>query len=274
MSWRVLVRQFSNVRRAVLLLAVLAGTFVAAPTPLGAAGTFRFPQPPFTSPLSRTGGSAAGFCKAGLKRLGSRTAAYAAVVERSAIVWRTPGRGFLASFEPKNANTYPTVFGVRGAVLDRHCKARWYRVQVPLRPNGSMGYVRADAVWLGRVTTRIVVDLSERRVTLFRRGRVVIHAPAAIGAPATPTPRGHFYVSQRLVPTDRTGPYGPAAIGLSAFSNVLTGWTQGGPIAIHGTNQPQLIGLRATNGCIRLHNQAVTRLFRATPAGTPVVVTR
>jgi lipoprotein-anchoring transpeptidase ErfK/SrfK len=122
------------------------------------------------------------------------------------------------------------------------------------------------------VTTRIVVDLSERRVSLFRRGRLVLHATAAIGMPATPTPRGRFYVNQRLVPRDQSGPYGPAAIGISAFSNVLTGWAQGGPIAIHGTNQPWSIGFRATNGCIRLNNPFLTRLFRATPAGTPVVV--
>src|SRR2546423_7621812 len=41
----------------------------------------------------------------------------------------------------------------------------------------------------------------------------------------------------RLIPTDPSGPYGPGAIGISAFSNVLTGWAQGGPVAIHGTNE-------------------------------------
>jgi len=216
----------------------------------------------------------AGRCAAGVKPLGSGRVAYAAVLERSALVYHTPGRGVLARFAKKNVNTYPTVLGVRSALLDRDCKRSWYRVQLPLRPNGVLGYVRADAVWLGRVRTRIVVDLSERRVTLYRGGRRLLRARAAIGARATPTPRGRFYVNQRLVPRDRTGPYGPGAIGISAFSNILTGWTQGGPIAIHGTNQPWSIGLRTTNGCIRLHNQVLKRLFRATPAGTPVIVRR
>ena len=215
-----------------------------------------------------------GQCVAGLKRVGSGNLAYAAVLKRTAIVYRAPGRGELARLATRNENTYPTVLGVRAALRDRDCSRRWYRVQLPLRPNGLTGYVRANAVWLGRVTTRIVVDLSERRVTLYRRGRLILHATAAIGAHATPTPRGRFYVNQRLVPRDRTGPYGPGAIGISAFSNVLTGWTQGGPIAIHGTNQPWSIGLRTTNGCIRLHNQVLKKLFRATPAGTPVVVRR
>jgi hypothetical protein len=246
------VRQFSNVRRAVIL-----GLFAAAS-------------------LAMASPSAAerGLCPGGQKRLGSGWAAYAAVLERPANVYRSPGAGVVARLEEKNLNTYSTVLGVHAVVLDRDCRARWYRVQLPLRPNGSTGYVRANAVWLGRVTTRIVVDLSERRVSLFRRGRLIMRAKAAIGASATPTPRGRYYVNQRLVPRNRRGPYGPAALGISAFSNVLTGWTQGGPIAIHGTDQPQTIGRRTTNGCIRLHNQVVKRLFRATPAGTPVLVRR
>jgi hypothetical protein len=244
------VRQFSDVRRAVLLFLLLG---LLAPDPASAER---------------------GVCAGGMKPLGSGRVAYAVVVERSAAVYRRPGGGVLARFQPKNLNTYPTVFGVRGAMLDRECRRSWYRVQLPMRPNGVTGYVRARGLWLGRVTTRIVVDLSERRVTLFRGGRRYLSAMAAIGTPATPTPVGRFYVNQRLVPKDRRGPYGPGAIGISAFSNVLTGWTQGGPIAIHGTDQPWSIGLPVTNGCLRLHNHVLKRLFRATPAGTPVLVRR
>ena len=215
-----------------------------------------------------------GTCAAGVKRLGSGKVAYAAVVKRSAVVYHRPGGRIVARLEARNANTYPTVLGVRAAVLDRECRRRWYRVQLPMRPNGVTGYVRARGLWVGRVTTRIVVDLSERRVTLFRKGRRFLRAKAAIGTSATPTPIGRFYVNQRLVPRARRGPYGPGAIGISAFSNVLTGWMQGGPVAIHGTNQPWSIGHPVTNGCIRLHNPVLKRLFRATPAGTPVLVRR
>ena len=77
---------------------------------------------------------------------------------------------------------------------------------------------------------------------------------AAVGAAATPTPTGRYYVNQRLIPDDPGGPFGPGAIGISAFSNVLTGWTQGGPIAIHGTNEPWSIGHAVSNGCIRVPN--------------------
>jgi lipoprotein-anchoring transpeptidase ErfK/SrfK len=132
--------------------------------------------------------------------------------------------------------------------------------------------VPAADVALAPVTTRIVVDVSARRIVLFRRGRPVLRTTVAVGAPATPTPTGRFYVNQRLIPNDPSGPFGPGAIGISAFSNVLTGWAQGGPIAIHGTNEPWSIGRNVSNGCIRVRNPVLRRLFAAALAGTPVII--
>ena len=125
---------------------------------------------------------------------------------------------------------------------------------------------------LGRVRTRIRVDVSARRLTLFRDGRPVLRTVVAVGSRATPTPTGSYYVNQRLVPANPSGPYGPAALGISAFSNVLTHWAQGGPVAIHGTNEPSSIGRAASNGCIRVRNRVLRRLFASTPAGTPVMI--
>ena len=71
---------------------------------------------------------------------------------------------------------------------------------------------------------------------------------------------------------DPGGPFGPSAVGIAAYSEVLTGWTQGGPIAIHGTNRPDLIGQAVSNGCVRVRNEVVTRIFDATLSGTPVVI--
>jgi lipoprotein-anchoring transpeptidase ErfK/SrfK len=123
------------------------------------------------------------------------------------------------------------------------------------------------------VAVRIVVDVSERRLTLFRDGTPELVATVAVGSPATPTPTGRFYVNQRLVPTDTRGPFGPGAVGISAFSTVLTGWAQGGPVAIHGTNEPWSIGHAVSNGCIRLPNATLQRVFREAVAGTPVIIT-
>ena len=212
-------------------------------------------------------------CDAGVTRpLGSARRSYAAVVQERAVAYREPEGERLASFGRENANGVPTVFAVRAQRLGEDCEPGWYHVQLPLKPNGVTGWVRARDVELAAVTTRIVVDLSARRVTLFDGGRPVLTARAAIGSSATPTPTGRYYVNQRLVPADPTGPFGPGAIGISAFSEVLTGWAQGGPIAIHGTNRPDLIGAAVSNGCIRVRNDLLRRLFDRTRAGTPVTV--
>jgi hypothetical protein len=214
-------------------------------------------------------------CRAGVEsRLGSQRLAYAAVANVPLRAYRKPGRAPFARFERRNVNGVATVFGVLGVVKSRNCKPLWFHVQLPMRPNGAVGWIRAYAVWIGRVRTRIEIDVSQHRLTFFRNGKRVFRARTAVGAPATPTPVGRFYVNQRLIPTDPRGPFGPGAIGISAFSNVLTGWTQGGPVAIHGTNEPWSIGRSVSNGCIRLPNPVLRRLFRAAPAGTPVIIRR
>jgi len=213
-------------------------------------------------------------CRSGAAtRVGSSRITVAAVVRTRARAYRGPGRRPFATFGRLNRNGYPTVFRVLASVRRRDCRAVWYRVQLPVRPNGVTGFVRAGAVDVGRVRTRIRVDVSARRLTLFRNGRLVLRTVVAVGARATPTPTGSYYVNQRLIPANTSGPYGPGALGISAYSNVLRNWAQGGPVAIHGTNEPWSIGRAASNGCIRVRNRVVRRLFAATPAGTPVTIT-
>jgi lipoprotein-anchoring transpeptidase ErfK/SrfK len=212
-------------------------------------------------------------CRPGAReRIGTGRRAFAAVVRVPTRAFRRPGQTPLARFGRLNVNGVPTVFGVLGRVVDGACRARWYRVQLPIKPNGVTGFVPAADVRVVPVRTRIEVDLSERRVTAFRDGRRIMRAAAAIGSSATPTPTGRYYVNQRLIPIDPTGPFGPGAIGISAFSEVLTGWTQGGPIALHGTNQPASVGRPVSNGCLRLRNDVLRRLFRVAFSGTPVVI--
>jgi hypothetical protein len=186
-------------------------------------------------------------------------------------VYRRPGGRPFARFGALNVNGVPMVFAGLDAVLGPRCKAAWYRVMVPLKPNGTVGYVKARAVNLRRVRSHLVIDVSERTLTAYHRGRLVFRTKAAVGATGTPTPLGRFYVNQRFR-ADPNGPYGWAAIGISAFSEVLTGWPQGGPVAIHGTNRPSLLGLPVSNGCIRISNHSVRRLWRLADTGTLVFV--
>jgi lipoprotein-anchoring transpeptidase ErfK/SrfK len=253
----------------------------AAAVALGPGSSTRRPIPPdlgvseVTSgrPQSKAFLAGPATCKAGTERkLRSRSLAFAGVATRRVTAYRKPGRQALRTFRRMNVNDFPTVFGVLAAVQDRACRPTWYRVQLPIRPNGSVGYVRAGTIELVAVRSRIVVDLSERRLSYYSGGKLVHRLTTAVGSKSTPTPTGRYYVNQRLIPTDPTGPYGPAAIGISAFSPVLIYWPQGGPIAIHGTNNPSSIGKPTSNGCLRLANDDLMLIWNKTPAGTPVVI--
>ncbi|MGH3031225.1 MAG: L,D-transpeptidase [Gaiellaceae bacterium] len=212
-------------------------------------------------------------CRPGREqRLGDERRAYAARAEGRVTAFARPGGRRVREFGPRNVNGVGTVFGVLAVVRDPSCEPAWYRVQLPIRPNGAVGYVSAADVRLLVVRTRIEVDLSERRIDFFRDGRRVVRATAGIGSDATPTPTGRYYVNQRLLAYDPEGPFGPGAIGISAFSPVLTSWAQGGPIAIHGTNDPSSIGRAVTNGCLRVPNDLLERMYESNPEGTPVLV--
>jgi lipoprotein-anchoring transpeptidase ErfK/SrfK len=212
-------------------------------------------------------------CLAGAREpLGDLQVAYAAHARGPVNAFGRPGGKVIERFDSVNVNGYPTVFGVLGVVVDETCEPAWYRVQLPIRPNGATGYVRANKVSLRKVETRIEVDLSARRIDVFRLGKRVMRLETAIGAAQTPTPTGSYYVNQLLAAKNERGPWGPGGIGISAFSPVLVDWPQGGPIAIHGTNVPSSIGQPTSNGCMRVDNESVRRLFKLIHAGTPVVI--
>ncbi len=200
------------------------------------------------------------------------TRSYAAVVRKLAVVRSKPGGKIIRQFGAVDQNDYPTVFGVVGKKVDRYCKATWYHVQLPVKPNGSTGWVAAAAVRTYAITSKVVVHLSTRRLVAYKGGKPVLAVPVAVGSAQTPTPVGRFYINERFILSDPNGPFGVAALGISAHSNVLTNWVQGGPIALHGTDEPLSIGHPDSHGCVRLSNADMRRLLPFAPAGTPVVI--
>jgi lipoprotein-anchoring transpeptidase ErfK/SrfK len=116
-----------------------------------------------------------------------------------------------------------------------------------------------------------VVNRGRRKATLLRDGRPVFRTAVGIGAPATPTPSGEFYV-RNLLHKYRSAFYGPVAFGTSARSAVASDWPAGGFVGIHGTDRPDLIPGEISAGCIRMTNRDIVRLARLMRVGTPVSV--
>ena len=156
--------------------------------------------------------------------------------------------------------------------VERDCRTGWYRVRLPRRPNGLVGWVRAWNVVERRLETRVVVDLDARRLTVFRRGRPVLAVPVAVGKDATPTPPGAYFIDRRYKLRDPHGVFGPAILAVSGFSEAPQGWARDNPIAVHGTSDPGSIGQAASAGCIRVRNDHALRLLDMLPTGTPIVI--
>ncbi len=148
----------------------------------------------------------------------------------------------------------------------------WVRVRLATLPNNSVGWIPRNALGgSAPVETHLVVDLDRFTATLFERGHMIFRAAVGVGKPSWPTPRGHFYVRNKVT-AYRSSFYGPIAFGTSARSEVLTDWPAGGFVGIHGTDRPDLLPGRVSHGCIRMRNSDILRLARLMPVGTPITV--
>jgi lipoprotein-anchoring transpeptidase ErfK/SrfK len=175
------------------------------------------------------------------------------------------------AFGPSQTLANPNELGAPLTLLVDRWEGGWLEVYLPERPNEATGWVSQDNVSLATDNLHIVVSLGLRLVALYRGDDQLFTAPVAVGTPASPTPMGHFFVTEVLKLTDPGDAYGPYALGLSGFSNTYDSFDGGpGQIAIHGTNQPQVIGGYASHGCVRLSNPDITALASQVPAGTPV----
>lgn len=165
----------------------------------------------------------------------------------------------------------PEVYPVLAARMDSAGRT-WLQIRVPKRPSGKTGWVPDEM--LGQmyiVRTALVVDRKKLRATLYKGGKKIWSAPVGIGKSSTPTPRGQFWIRERLRGLSSNPVYGPWAFGTSAYTN-LSDWPGIPVVGIHGTNQPQLIPGRPSHGCIRVRNDKIRQLARLMPVGTPVSI--
>lgn len=146
----------------------------------------------------------------------------------------------------------------------------WIELRVPGRPNGRIGWVVRSALDVFNHTNmEVVVNRAVRQLTLYRSGQAIFRAPVGVGKPSTPTPAGHFWITESFPSSNPF--YGPYAFGTSDYST-LSEWVGGGIVGLHGTNEPALVPGDPSHGCIRLHNSDVLRLSRMLSIGTPLLV--
>ncbi len=169
---------------------------------------------------------------------------------------------------------HPTITNGDLVFLTVRNAGEWHEVLLPVRPNGSTGWIRDSDVALAAHMFRIQVDLEDFRMRVFEDGQTIFDAVAGVASNNTPTPGGVYYLTELLAPIIPNSAYGAFAYGLSGFSEVFETFNGGpGQLGIHGTNDPDTLGTAVSAGCIRLHNEDIARLATYLPLGVPVTVT-
>jgi lipoprotein-anchoring transpeptidase ErfK/SrfK len=153
--------------------------------------------------------------------------------------------------------------------------SRWLRVRLPMRPNGSTGWVRASIGSLAATGWEIVIHRAQRRAVVLEDARARASFPVVVGKPSTPTPLGTYFVVEKLhvAPGVAEGPW---VLATSAYSDVLEEYAGGdGQVALHGTvGFTDPLGTFASHGCIRFAPAAIDWIAQHVERGSIVVVER
>ena len=148
----------------------------------------------------------------------------------------------------------------------------WLRVSVPVRPNGTVGWVRDSDVSTATYRARIVVDLYRGRLEAWENGALVAQGAIASGAEETPTPPGGFFVTEIQEHTDPATGATTWLIGTSAYSEALDSTADGDPaVAILAVGDAAHLSQAISLGCVRIHPDVLERLALL-PLGTPVQI--
>src|SRR3954454_23480098 len=133
-----------------------------------------------------------------------------AFVQRAAIARAkpTPTGRVVARLRLKTEDGTDELTMVLRRVVDSSGR-RWVQVRLPIRPNGSTGWVPQEALGgFHKVHTWLRIDTEHFRAKLVRDGRVVFRTRVGVGQKKWPTPHGDFYVRDRLEGFKATGMYG------------------------------------------------------------------
>ncbi|UBF26106.1 L,D-transpeptidase [Kovacikia minuta CCNUW1] len=126
-------------------------------------------------------------------------------------------------------------------------------------------------------SSKLIVDLSDRRVYLYQGKQRLVSYPLAVGKDGWETPTGNFKVIEMqknpewLHPITKeviaAGPDNP--LGKRWIGFLIEGQTH---IGFHGTNEERLIGQAVSHGCLRMRNRDVIALYEKIKMGTLVTV--
>jgi lipoprotein-anchoring transpeptidase ErfK/SrfK len=120
---------------------------------------------------------------------------------------------------------------------------------------------------------RLGLDLSARRISVYRDGALARRFRVVVGKSSTPTPRGAFFIEEVIrTPSGEVG--GPYGLATSARSNVFQEFGGGpGQIGVHGTSGLSgALGTAVSHGCVRLSPASITWIAKRIGSGVPLTI--
>ncbi|NJN62704.1 MAG: L,D-transpeptidase [Coleofasciculaceae cyanobacterium RL_1_1] len=128
-----------------------------------------------------------------------------------------------------------------------------------------------------KVETRIQLDLSDRRLSLYADNELIGSYTVAVGKPGWETPIGDYSIMHmaidpiwenpwtgELIYPGPTNPMGRAVIVFHTIGDDM--------IAFHGTPDEGLLGQAVSHGCVRMRNEDILAMYDIVRRGTPVSV--
>lgn len=124
----------------------------------------------------------------------------------------------------------------------------------------------------------VIINKKTNQLSIIDEDRVQTTISVSTGKKEDLTPEGLFtitvkavnpyYRKKNIVGGHDQNPLGTRWIGFNANN------TDGRIYGIHGTNNPESIGHYVSNGCVRMHNEAVESIYELIPLGTKVLITK
>ena len=252
------------------------GSAVPNPQPQATATAVPNPQPQATSvPNPQPGTPPIGNIPADAPAGGTFTRTLTAIVSQPTLYNQPGGSPFMPTFNGQSLPPVnPTVFGnpLVYRVLAGEPGDAWAKVYVPARPNGTVAWVQTSQFNWGSSNRLIQINVSNNTVTIYEGSNVLLTTTAVTGKSSSRTPLANGWVEE-IMPGP-SGAYGPLLISLGIFSDDLNSFGGSVPkIALHGTNNPSLMGQYASNGCIRVRNEIITQIAGLVQPGSKVVIT-
>lgn len=140
----------------------------------------------------------------------------------------------------------------------------------------SSSAVKAEAA-VTKSDDLIIINKHYNKLIYYHNGYVEMIEPVATGKSWEKTPVGHFkivnkiknrpYYTGHIPGGDPRNPLGKRWLGLDADG------TKGDTYAIHGNANESSIGKYVSQGCVRMHNASIEKLFDKVKVGTPVAIT-